>query len=247
MKIKLLEGKALAKLIGMIGTARVQLDEQVQLACVQVIAQSVLHRNTTPANSLLDAVSKHHRATVVAYLEKFGNFAWNAKKESLDFREVHAASNESLEGALDAIGEAKWYDAKKPAKVVSQYDAIRVIDGFFDATLKKFEKDGIAVEHREVFDKARTAYRQVVGEYYAAKEPKKAEEIAVNEALAQRAKGLATPAQLKLLAEHFSKEVTQAQRTPADMAAEVVAEGAKLRRDEQFGGTPELATGTDGK
>lgn len=235
MKFKLMEGKALAKLIGTIGTARVQLDEQVQAAALQVIGQSIVHRNTTPANSLLDAISKHHKATMVAYLEKFGNFAWNAKAEKLDFKEVYTA--DKLEEALEAIGEAKWYDAKKPAKVISQYDAIRVIDGFFENTLKKFSKEGVTVEAREVFDKTRTAYRQIVGEHYAQKEPQKAEELAVAEALKAREAGKATPAQLKALAEHFTRQVSQVEDR-AHQAREAAADGARLKYDEQFGGEP---------
>lgn len=246
MKLKLMEGKALAKLIGSIGTARVQLDEQVQMACLQVIAQSVLHRNTTPANSLLDAVSKHHKATVVAYLEKFGNFAWDGKAEKLNFREVHAASNEALEGALEAIGEAKWYDARKAPKPVSQYDAFVVIDGFFDLTAKKFAKEGITVENREAFDRLRGEYRRIAGEMYDKANPADAEKRAVEQALEARASGKATPAQLKALAEHFAREVTQVE-DPNHRSREAAAEGKQLRHDEQFGGKPELATGTDGK
>ncbi len=238
MKLKLMEGKALAKLIGSIGAARVQLDEQVQMACLQVIGQSIVHRNTTPANSLLDAVSKHHKATVVAYLEKFGNFRWNSKAEKLDFIEVHKASDEALEAALEAIGESKWYDAKKPPKVVSQYDAFQVIDGFFEVTAKKFAKDGVTVANREAFDRLRGEYRRIAGEMYDVANPQNAEQRKVDEALTARLAGKATPAQLKLLAEHFAKDVTQVARTPADLAKEVIDEAKQLQHAEQFGGQP---------
>jgi hypothetical protein len=230
MKLKLMEGKALAKLIGSIGTARVQLDEQVQVACVQVIGQSIVHRNTTPANSLLDAVSKHHKATVVVYLEKFGNLAWDRKADKLAFREVHQAAE--LEKAIDAIGDAKWYDAKKPPKVVSQYDAAEMIAELFDR-LRKAAKKGIAITNAPVLREVEAAYNAAMVKAYG-EGNKSAQQLAIDGALDARTKGLATPTQLAMLAEHFGKPVTQFKETPSALA-EAAIEEAK-----QFGALPTL-------
>jgi hypothetical protein len=219
MKIKLLEGKALAKLIGSIGAARVQLDGQVQVACLQVIGQSVVHRNTTPANSLLDAVSKHHTATLVTYLEKFGNFEWNRKESKLAFREVHKA--DQLDAVMEMIGDAKWYDAKKPAKVVSQYDAIEVLGATMDKLFKAAAKN-IAIVNKPVLDATHAAYCAAIAKAYEDGD-KSVEQIAVDQALEARSKGLATPHQLKMLAEHYGRPVEQVKANP---------------KAEQFGGSP---------
>lgn len=233
MKIKLMEGKVLAKLIGAIGEARVKLDEQVQLACVQVIAQSVVHRNTTPANGLLDAVSKHHKATVVAYLEKLGNFAWDRKAEKLNFKEVFKDTPEELERCLEMIGDQKWYDAKKPPKVVSQYDVAEELASFFDR-MRKAAKKGITLVNKPVMDAAEAAYNAAMVAAYSAGD-KSVEQQAIDGALLARSQGLATEAQLKMLAEHYGKPVTQITTSPS------AKEEAVLKEAKQFGGTPVLA------
>lgn len=229
MRIKLMEGKALAKLIGEIGTARVKLDEQVQLAAVHCIGQSIVHRNTTPANSLLDAVSKHHKATLVAYLEKFGNFEWDRKGETLKFREQYGV--DGFEAALEAIGESKWYDAKKPPKVVSQYDAVEVLSNQFERLFKAKAK-GITIANMPVLEAVHAAYCAAVAKAYDEGQLSD-EQIAIDEALKARAVGKATPQQLEQLSKHYGRQVTQVGANPA--------------AESEFGGTPTLATGTDGK
>ena len=238
MKLKLMEGKALAQLIGSIGKARVQLDEQVQLACLQVIGQSVRYSNTTPAMSLLAAVSKHHTATVVAYLEKFGNFAWEKKEGKLLFRNIHEASDVGLQRALAAIGEAKWYDAKPPKKVVSQYDYLQMCSDFFDRAFKSLKKEGVEHVNKPILDAAYAAFCEAVAKAYGEGD-KSVQQQAIDSALNARGKGLATPAQLKMLAEHFGKPVTQHQETPSALAEAAIEEAKK-----QFGAAPVLATAT---
>lgn len=245
MKIKLMEGKVLAKLIGQIGEARVKLDEQVQIACVQVIAQSVVHSNTTPGNSLIDAVSKHHKATVVTYLEKFGNFAWDRKADKLAFKRVF--EREAIEECIEAIGDAKWYDAKKPPKVVSQYDVAEELAGFFDR-MRKAAKKGITLVNKPVMDAAEAAYNAAMVKAYG-EGNKSIEQQAIEAALTARQNGLATPAQLTMLAEHFGKPVTQFAETPSAKQDAIEAEAAKLKAaelqaklSEHFGGAPALAT-----
>lgn len=238
MKIKLMNGKVLAQLIGSIGTARVKLDEQVQIACVQVIGQSVVHSNTTPANSLLEAVSKHHKATVVAYLEKYGNFAWDRKADKLAFRRVFENSEAGFEQAIEALGDAKWYDAKKPPKVVSQYDVAEELAALFDR-MRKAAKKGITLVNKPVMDAAEAAYNAAMVAAYNAGE-KSVEQQAIDAALAARKLGTATPAQLKMLSEHFGKPVTQVEISPSAKEEATLAEAAAARKaeEQQFGGQP---------
>lgn len=229
MKIKLMEGKALTKLIGSIGTARVQLDGQIQHAAEQCIAQSIVHRNTTPGNALIGVVSKHHVATLVAYLEKFGNFRYEKKEGKLLFVEVHAP--ERLEGAFAAIGDAKWYDAKKPAKVVSQYDYLQLCSDFFERCFKQLKKEGVEQVNKPILDATYAAYCEAVSKAYGEGQ-KSLEQQAIDTALDSRSKGLATPAQLKMLAEHFGRPITQHEETPSAKEAAVIEEA------KQFGALP---------
>jgi hypothetical protein len=231
MKFKLMDGKALAKLIGSIGVARTKLDGEVQHACVQVIGQSVVHRNTTPANSLLDAVSKHHKATVVTYLERFGNFAWEKKAERLAFLERFAVTE--LELVIDKIGDAKWYDARKPAKVVSQYDGMQMLSDFFDRWFKVSKKEGVTLVNKPIVDAVYAAYCENVAKAYGEGDKSK-EQQAIDLALDARQKGLATPAQLRMLAEHYGKPVTLHAETPSAKQEAVIEEAKK------FGGMPQM-------
>lgn len=235
MKLKLMEGKALTKLIGEIGKARVQLDGQVQHAAVQVIAQSIVHRNITPGNMLVEAVSKHHAATLVAYLEKFGNFAWDKKGAKFAFVEVHKA--EGLEAAIEAIGDAKWYDAKPPKKVVSQYDYMAMLSDFFDRAFKTLKKEDVAHVNKPILDAAYAAYCEAVSKAYG-EGNKSLEQQAIDTALSARGKGLATPAQLKMLAEHFGRPITQHEETPSAKESAVVEEA------KQFGALPRVVANT---
>jgi hypothetical protein len=202
MKFKLLEGKALTALIAGIGKARVQLDGEVQTACLHVIGQSIVHRNATPANALLEVVSKHHKATIVAYLERFGNLAWDRKADKLGFREVHAA---------DKLHE--------------------VID-----RLRKAVKKGITIVNAPVLREVEAAYNAAMVKAYGEGD-KSAQQLAIDGALDARSKGLATPAQLKMLAEHFGKPVTQFTETPSAKQEAVEAEARKV---DEFGAPPAL-------
>jgi hypothetical protein len=233
MKLKLMEGKALTQLIGSIGKARVQLDGQIQLAAVQCIAQSIVHRNTTPANALMGVVSKHHVATVVAYLERFGNFAYEKKGGKLDFLEVYKV--EELEKAIANIGDAKWFDAKKPAKVVSQYDYLQMCSDFFERCFKTMKKEGVEHVNKPILNAAYAAYCEAVSKAYGEGE-KSLEQQAIDTALDSRGKGLATPAQLKMLAEHFGRPITQHEETPSAKEAAIVEEA------KQFGALPRVVS-----
>ena len=213
---KLMEGKALTKRIGAIGTARVQLDNEVQFVALQVIGQSIVHRNITPGNMLVEAVSKHHHAVIVAYLEKFGNFEWNRKEQKGGVREVYKA--EQLEEAIAAIGESKWYDAKKPPKVVSQYDAVEVLSSQFERLLKAKAK-GITIQHMPVLDAVIGAYHAAVAKMYEEGDTS-VEELALKSAMEARQLGKATPQQLEMLSNHFGKQVTQVEEPKKEFGGE---------------------------
>lgn len=229
MAFKLLEGKALAKLIGAIGTARVQLDGEIQIACMQVIGQSIVHRNTSPANSLLGVVSKHHVATVVSYLEKHGNVQWDKAAKNLAFREQFKV--DELDRAINLIGDAKWYDAKKPPKVVSEYDVVKVLDDQFDKLLKAKAK-GVTIKGMEVLEIVMASYHRAVAELYESGD-KSLEEVAIEQALEARAKGLATPKQLEMLAEHFAKNISQVTLPAKEIENATLAEARELQKQAQ--------------
>lgn len=225
MKMKLLAGNALAKLIGAIGTARVTLDNQVQHACLQVIGQSIVHRNTTPANALLEAVSKHHKATIVVYMERFGNFAWDKKAENLAFKATFPIP-EGMEPeafleqhVTDTIKDAQWFDAKKPPVVVSEYDARKMIGDVMDRLFKKATK-GITIVNKDILEATHAAYCAAVAKQYGEEKP-----AVVTNATTTNTAG-----------------VLQADRV-AEAAARVNAAEAAARLNEHFGKVQVAAVG----
>ena len=139
----------LTKLITSIKSSGARLDKAIQSASVQAIGYSIVHRDVRPANELYNALPNgSRRASLVAYLEKHGNFVYMSSEKSFQFFE-----NENI-GSFDDVMEKEllatpWHEAKKET-IVSEYD----VDKSFARFLKQVEKaiaDGVEVKHAEKF------------------------------------------------------------------------------------------------
>lgn len=216
LKFKLVEMAALIGMIGAIGKRKVALDKAVQEAAVQCIAQSIVHRNATPAMQLFDALAGSvRRDALVVYLERFGNLRWNkqeteSQKKGLVFFEnpkVKALKDDSERDAwLETAAETLWYTLKKENVVKSVYDADEAISSLIDR-LHKMAKRGTKIENIEVLQTVEKAYRDYkVAQLQADTSPE------LTEALQARAEGKATPAQLAKLTEHFARPVGQVKK-----------------------------------
>ena len=146
---KVMQQTELAKLIGEIGRSSVLLVGQIQVAAVACVAQSIVHRNATPAQQLFDAVgSSQRRDSLVSYFEAFGNLAWvkdeKTKKGSIAFFDV-AKMCDKPALVWDEVTEQKctetlWHQVKREPTPKSVFDVEAEVDALLTRLGKKQEQ-----------------------------------------------------------------------------------------------------------
>lgn len=216
---KLMTVTELSKLIGNIGKQKVRLESAVQVAAVECIGQSIVHRNVTPAISLFEACEGAlRRDALVAFFEKFGNIAFlkSAKKgePKLGFYEVHKPEAWT-EDFVEQVNAMKWMAAKREAEPVSKYDMEREAAKFIERMRKLAADTGKQVEHRDLIDELYAVYAK----YVATRTLKEAkvDDSLINqpaspvaaEVIREAAKP-ATNDDVAALAAHFGKPLVQA-------------------------------------
>lgn len=153
---KMLEAGALAKLIGNIGKSGMKLDAQIQLAAVQCIAYSIVDRNITPGQNLLDATSNGIRSdALVAFFEKHGQFAYDKQTKKLVFFDVKKVLDRKIEWteALEKeLMGTPWTAAKKKPEPVSAYDFDEQATKFVDRFKKLASDANVTVKHKELLN-----------------------------------------------------------------------------------------------
>lgn len=139
-----------SKIIQGIKKSGAKLDKAIQTASVQAIGYSIIHRDIRMANELYNALPNgSRRASLVAYLEKHGNFVYMTTEKQFQFFE-----NPDVDGFDDVIEKellsTPWHEAKKEV-VKSSYD----VDASFARFLKQVQKaieDGLEVKSIEKFN-----------------------------------------------------------------------------------------------
>lgn len=181
---KLMDMSELSKLIGQIGRQKVQLQESIQHAAIQCVAQSIVHRNVTPAIELFNnCEGALRRDSLVAFFERYGNIAYmsKAKKDEpkLAFYEVKIGAAHAAMRAVDDDGKcdfkvgdklgwtdnyelvvkaADWTKAKKEAEIKSEHDLFAEAQKFI-ARIGKLAADTQAnVKGRGLVDVLYKAY-----------------------------------------------------------------------------------------
>jgi hypothetical protein len=185
---QIMEVSKLAKLIGVIGRQKVRTDAMIQTAAVQCIAQSVEHRNSTPAAQLFDVLGKSSRRdSLVAYFERFGNLMWSKVDSKVTFCDVSKLPSRTLLAWTDeyakSVEAVLWFNAKPEPKIKSTFDVEDAVEKLI-GTIERNIKKGIEVSGTDLFD-------EVAAVFYAYRANLKGERIAK---LAHKG---ATPAQLK--------------------------------------------------
>jgi hypothetical protein len=94
---------------------------------VQCIAQSIVHRNASPAMSLYEALPKGQRHdSLVAYFEKFGNLAYSKTEKKVVFFDVAKHTDQAaLEWSQEYASEVsafQWVNGTKKPDPKSAYD-----------------------------------------------------------------------------------------------------------------------------
>lgn len=156
MSVKIVDGATLSKLIATIGKTKARLDSQIQTAAMSCIAQSILHRNVSPANDLYNVLEKSmRRDSLLKMFEQYGHMAWSKVEGRILFDKLRADSDKAL---VWSEGYAKtlpmWYEAKKEKPASSMYDFEEAFVKFLDAALKKARDTTVEFKGRDLLDNA---------------------------------------------------------------------------------------------
>lgn len=166
---KLENADSIKKQIAGIGRAGVRLIAAIQVAGVQVIAHAVKHGDITLAQSLSDSVPKHHKASLVAFLEAYGPFKFNRESKKLEFyrdnRNLKDANIKVPEGDLSAeYVEAlpKWESMVKPSEPRSMYDMEQEASKFLERMRKLGASGGVELRNKQLLTELLATYNRFV-------------------------------------------------------------------------------------
>lgn len=198
---KLTDASELTKQIGQIGKRKVAMDNAVQAAAVQCIAQSIVHRNSTPAHSLYDALAgSMRRDALVKYFELYGNLVWDKEKKRITFRDN---KREETDEYLEKVAAVVWHTVKKEPTIKSEFDGTVELEKFF-SRVHAMVKRGTKLVNGAAFEKAESAFRHAQAEAFIA--TAKADEAGTSPNSGvdpEKAKQAASKEQLAALAAQF--------------------------------------------
>lgn len=169
--VALMQADSLSKLIGQIGRASAKLVEQIQTAAVQCVAQSIVHRNATPAMQLFDAMgSGSRRDALVAYLELWGNLMWAKSEKKITFCDRERVPGGSkLEWTPEysaKVADAMWLKAKAEPTPKSIFDVDEEAGKFLER-LTRAKRRGAELKNSELLNRLEATYHAYVAEQYA--------------------------------------------------------------------------------
>lgn len=153
--------EVLQQKISAVGKSAGELQSAIQEVAVQAVGYSIEHGDIRFGQKLFDVLpSGVRRASLVAFLEKHGNFAWSKEEKCFKFFKGLGEPRVYDETALMAIS---WASATKET-IVSSYDLETIMTKAITAMEKAFkehEKSGVKIENSAVYDylcSARDAY-----------------------------------------------------------------------------------------
>ena len=143
---------------------------KIQEVAAYAVATSITSGDVSVANMLLDAIGgtkSLRKDSLVAYFEKYGNFAWVKADKKMSF--FLNAKTGCTDGKLTPEWEtvivgAKWDEAKREADVVSTYDMETQFRSFIGKMEKYALDPTITIENGEVLQAVRNAYNRIVAE-----------------------------------------------------------------------------------
>ena len=163
----LLSAKDLESKIAIVGKSAGELQSAIQECAVQAVGYSIEHGDIRYGQKLFDVLpSGVRRQSLVAFLEKHGNFAWQTQEKKF----AHYKTKDTFDQAL--LMEIPWSSATKES-IVSEYDIEDMFAKFMkrvDGAFKSHEKSGATIKNSAMYDflvEARDRYNQ---EVYASNE-----------------------------------------------------------------------------
>lgn len=156
----LMDLAVLMQAIGIIGRATIKTEAQIQHVAVQCIAQSIVHRNATPAKELYDNLPKGFRHdSLAAYFEKFGNLAF--KDKSIVFYDCEKLSSKKIEWTPVyeiSVESFHWTKGTKKADPKSIWDAEEDIGKVLERLVKLAADTTKTVLHKELLERVVATY-----------------------------------------------------------------------------------------
>jgi hypothetical protein len=170
-----MELSMLTKLIGRIGKRGVQIHNWIQEAAINAVAHSIVNRNITPAQQLVDALTGGNRKdSLVRYLEKFGNLAWSTLDDNtkgFKFFEV-TVKGEPLAWTPEYAKLAREFDWSKAIKAPtpkSMYDVADALSSLIEAAHRAVKK-GLTIKHGALLSVLEQAQADLHREQYSAEQ-----------------------------------------------------------------------------
>lgn len=151
----------LMQAIGIIGRSTIKTEAQIQHVAVQCIAQSIVHRNATPAKELYDNLPKGFRHdSLAAYFEKFGNLAF--KDKSIVFFDCEKTPNgKKLEWTPVyeiSVEAMHWTNGTKKPVPKSVYDADEEIGKVLERLVKLASDSTKTMKNKELLERVVATY-----------------------------------------------------------------------------------------
>jgi hypothetical protein len=153
--------------ISAVGKTAGELQTAIQDVAVQAVGYSIEHGDIRYGQKLFDVLpSGVRRASLVAFLEKHGNFAYSKDEKCFKFFKGLGEPRQFDELALMAIN---WASATKET-IVSSYDLELIMTKAIKAMEKAFkehEKSGVKLENTSAYDFMVSARDSYNAEKYA--------------------------------------------------------------------------------
>lgn len=156
----LMTAEQFAKLCDSVMKAQRKTDDDLQKLAIAAIAYSIQHGDVQPANRLFNAMQRSlRRDSMVKFLETHGQLAWITAEKKFQFFKV-----ENITFDHEKLAALKWYEAKKEAAIVSEYDLVAEFDKFLKRVTKMVEDKSVVVKDGGLFNYLTNAS----AEYHAA-------------------------------------------------------------------------------
>jgi hypothetical protein len=157
--------ESIKKQIATIGRTGVRLILAIQSAAIQCIAHTVKHGDITLANQLIAATPKHQRASLIAFFEVYGPFAYMKADKQLAYFKGNKALKDVMgkdlsEEYVDAL--PKWDSMVKPPEPKSVYDVQEECDKFLTRIRKLAADSTLEVRNKTLLNEMLATYNKFV-------------------------------------------------------------------------------------
>jgi len=157
-KTTLWDVKILSAAIGIIGKSAKKTEAEIQAVAVQCIAQSIVHRNSTPAQQLYDNLPRGMRHdSLVAYFTLFGNLAYSKEHKGIVFYDVEKLERKPALVWTDAyaakVALFHWTNGTKKPVPANVFDAMAEVNKLLERLTKLASDTTKEVKHSDLVSK----------------------------------------------------------------------------------------------